>query len=154
MEITHVATSRFKKIVIELVEEIDYQFITKKAYHFDWTLEKKNNVYKLKFPHDDEILGLMSIKVIFKEKKIEIVLLAASVKNTGSTKEHDGIDDNFIAYACRESIKLFGEDACVSLHPKTNLKNYYIEKYGFEKAGRQLFLEGNTLFNLLHKYNV
>ncbi|MCP1995306.1 N-acetyltransferase [Flavobacterium sp. HSC-61S13] len=154
MEITHIATSGSKNVVIELVEETDYQFITAVEFHFDWVLERENNVYKLKFPDEIEILGLMSIKVFFKEMRIEIVLLAAAVKNTGTHKEYDGIVGNLIAFACRESIKLCGEYACVSLHPKTELKKYYMKKYGFENAGRQIFLEGSSLFSLLNKYKI
>jgi hypothetical protein len=114
MEITHVKSSEKKDVVVELVLEHDYLFITKEDYHFEWELEKDNSVYKLKFPDDDEILGLMSLKIISTEKRIEIVLLASSVNNTGNNKNYDGIAGNLIAFACRESIKLFAEYACVA----------------------------------------
>ncbi|PWJ91290.1 hypothetical protein BC749_1192 [Flavobacterium araucananum] len=154
MEITHVKSSQKKDIVIELVAEEDYLFITEDDYHFDWELEKKNVVYKLKFPDDDEILGLMSLKDIPSESRIEIVLLASSVINTGKNKIYDEIAGNLIAFACRESIKLFAENACVSLHPKTELRNYYMTKYGFENGGRQIYLDSTTLFNLIAKYKI
>ena len=154
MHITHVAASKKKNVIVTLVKESDYQFITDAEYHFDWELERENDVYKLKFPDDDEILGLIAIKVISEESRIEIILLAASVKNTGNNKEHDGIAGNLIAFTCRESIKLFGEHACVSLHPKTDLRSYYMKRYGFENGGRQIYLEGSTMFNLLAQYKI
>lgn len=154
MEITHVRSSEKKDVVVELVLENDYLFITEEDYHFDWELEKENSVYKLKFPDDDEILGLMSLKIISSEKRIEIVLLASSASNTGNNKIYDGIAGNLIAFACRESIKLFGEYACVSLHPKTELRNYYMVKYGFENGGKQIYLDGIPLFNLIDKYKI
>lgn len=154
MEITHVQTSKQKDVVIELVVENDYQFITEAEYHFNWELEKENDVYKLKFPDDNEILGLMSIRVISGESRIEIIVLASSAKNTGNSKIYDGIAGNLIAFACRESIKLFVENALVSLYPKTELKSYYMTKYGFQNAGRQIYLANTPLFNLLTKYKI
>jgi hypothetical protein len=154
MEITHVQSSEKKNVIIELVTKEDYLFITEADYHFDWELEKDNDVYKLKLPDDDEILGLMSLKVVSSENRIEIVLLASSVINTGKNKIYDEIAGNLIAFACRESIKLFAENACVSLHPKTELRNYYMTKYGFENGGRQIYLDSTTLFNLIAKYKI
>ena len=72
MHITHVAASKKKNVIVTLVKESDYQFITDAEYHFDWELERENDVYKLKFPDDDEILGLIAIKVISEESRIEI----------------------------------------------------------------------------------
>ncbi|MEL1243089.1 N-acetyltransferase [Flavobacterium sp. DGU11] len=154
MEITHLATSKNKEVVIELVEEADYGSLTEAEYHFDWLSEKGSDVYKLKFPDNDEILGLMSLKVYAAEKRIEIVLLASSVKNTGKGKEYEGIAGNLIAFACREANKLFDIDACVSLHPKTEIRRHYIKQYGFENAGIQIFLDGVALFNLLTKFKI
>jgi hypothetical protein len=154
MEITHVKSSEKKDVVIELVSEEDYLFITEADYHFDWELEKDNAVYKLKFPDDDEILGLMSLKVISSESRIEIILLASSVKNTGKNKIYDGIAGNLIAFACRESVRLYADYAFVSLHPKTELKSYYMEQYGFQNAGIQIYLESTPLFNLINKYQI
>ncbi|TDO68862.1 hypothetical protein EV143_1175 [Flavobacterium chryseum] len=154
MEITHVKSSQKKDVVIELVSEEDYLFITEDDYHFDWELEKKNVVYKLKFPDDDEILGLMSLKDIPSESRVEIILLASSVINTGKNKIYDGIAGNLIAFACRESVRLYADYAFVSLHPKTELKSYYMAQYGFQDAGRQIYLESKPLFNLMNKYQI
>ncbi|MBP4140011.1 N-acetyltransferase [Flavobacterium cupreum] len=154
MEITHVKSSQKKDVVIELVSEEDYLFITEDDYHFDWELEKKNVVYKLKFPDDDEILGLMSLKDIPSESRVEIILLASSVINTGKNKIYDGIAGNLIAFACRESVRLYADNAFVSLHPKTELKSYYMAQYGFQNAGIQIYLESTPMFNLMNKYQI
>lgn len=154
MEITHVESSEKKGVIIELVSKEDYLFITEADYHFDWELEKNNAVYKLKLPDDDEILGLMSLKVVSSENRIEIILLASSVKNTGKNKIYKGIAGNLIAFACREAIRLYAENAFVSLHPKTELKSYYMAQYGFKNAGRQIYLESTPLFNLITKYKI
>jgi hypothetical protein len=82
---------------------------------------------------------------------MEIILLAASKENRGKVKKYDGIAENLIAFACREAVKLFAENACVSLYPKTELKKHYIEKYGMLNAGKQLYLEGLSLYRLLRK---
>jgi hypothetical protein len=154
MNITHVKTSEKKDVIIELLTESDYKGITKEKYHFDWKTEKSNTVYKLRLLDDNAILGLMSIKEYPSEDRIEIVLLASSTDNTGKNKIYEGIAGALIAYACREAIKLFGENACVSITPKTELKKYYMKQYGMLDAGRQIFLETASLFNLLNKYAV
>ncbi|MFL0299261.1 hypothetical protein [Aquirufa novilacunae] len=154
MQVVLCKTGEPKKIVVEQLEESDYKIITKSKYHFNWKDQKSNDVYKLRLIENEEILGLMSLKVHFDETRIEILLLACSIENTGNNKIYDRIAGNFIAFACRESIKIFGADACVSLVPKTELKKYYISKYGMLDAGRQIYLESNSLFTLLKEYMV
>ncbi len=154
MQVVLCKTGEPKKIVVEQLEESDYKIITKSKYHFNWKDQKSNDVYKLRLIENEEILGLMSLKVHFDETRIEILLLACSIENTGNNKIFDRIAGNLIAFACRESIKLFGADACVSLVPKTELKKYYISKYGMLDAGRQIYLESNSLFTLLKEYMV
>lgn len=154
MKVTHLQSGQQKNVIIELVTKKDYRFITVEKYHFDWEIEKVNTVYKLKFIDNDEILGLMSLEIYPAESRIEVVLLATSIENTGKNKIYDGIAGNLIAFACREAVKLFSELACVSLTPKTELKKYYIKKYGMLDAGRQVFLELDSLYNLLKKYAI
>lgn len=154
MQITEVKTSSNKDIVIELVNAQDYKHITKAKYWFNWKTEKNNLVYKLRLVDSDEILGLISMIPFEDEERFEIKLLAVSKENRGKGKIYEGIAGNLIAYACREAIRLFGEDACVSLFPKTELREHYIKKYGMLDAGWQLFLEIDSMFKVLHKYRV
>lgn len=150
-KITHLETSAKKDIVIELVVEEDFKSITKAKYFFDWKKERQNVVYKLRIDGTDEILGLMSLKHFEQEERCEIKLLSVSKDNRGQSKKYEGIAENLIAFACREAVKKYAENACVSLFPKTELKSYYIRKYGMLDAGRQVFLEGVSLFKLLKK---
>ncbi|MHA8065777.1 hypothetical protein V7S76_03745 [Aquirufa sp. ROCK2-A2] len=154
MDIVIIKTGEPKKIVVEQLQDSDYKKITKSKYHFNWKNQKEHDVYKLRLVESEEILGLMSLKVYINELRIEIVLLACSIENTGKDKIFDRIAGNLIAFACREAIKLFGVDACVSLIPKTELKKYYMSQYGMLDAGRQIYLASNSLFNLLNKYKV
>jgi hypothetical protein len=154
MEVLLLKTGEPKKIVVEPLEDSDFKNITKSRYHFNWKEQKTNDVYKLRLIESEEILGLMSLKAHRDEQRIEIVLLACSIENMGKNKIYDRIAGNLIAFACREAIKLFGADACVSLLPKTELKKYYISQYGMLDAGRQIYVESNSLFNLLKEYKV
>jgi hypothetical protein len=152
--ITHLETSVRSNVLIELVTEEDYKIITKAKYFFDWKLEKQNSVYKLRIDGSDEILGIMSLIHIKHEERFEIKLLAVAKENRGKNKKYEGIDENLIAFACREAIKTDAEKACVSLFPKTELKAHYIEKYGMLDAGKQIYLDGVSLFKLLEKNEV
>ena len=87
-----------------------------------------------------------------REARIEIRLLACSLENVGTYKIYEGITGHLIAYACRLSLKQYGADAFVSLLPKTELKRHYIEKYGMQDAGLQVFLEGSSLNLMVIKY--
>jgi hypothetical protein len=150
-KITHLQTSLQKDIQIELVTDDDYKIITKAKYFFDWKKEKENWVYKLIVKDSEEILGLMSVENFEDEDRLQINLLAVSKENRGEKKVYEGIAENLIVFACREAVKLYAENACVSLVPKTELKIHYIQKYGMIDAGRQVFLEGIALYKLLEK---
>lgn len=152
--ITHIKEASEIDVVIERVREEDYKSITKARFFFNWKTEKDKEVYKLSVAGADEILGLMSLINYPDEQRFQINLLSVSKENRGKSKIYDGIAGNLIAYACRESNKLYGADACVSLHPKTELKAHYIEQYGMMDAGMQVFVEGVNLFRLLEKYKI
>jgi hypothetical protein len=150
-KITHLPTNLRKGIKIERVIDDDYKVITKAKYFFDWKKEKESWVYKLILNESEEILGLMSLTNFENEDRIQINLLAVSKANRGKNRIYDGIATNLIVFACREAVKLYAENACVSLIPKTELKFHYIQKYGMIDAGRQVFLEGIVLYKLLEK---
>lgn len=141
-----------KKIEIAPVNQVDYQGITKKEFWFNWKEEKEYNVFKLTLNGEDDILGLVSLDVFSSESRIEIRLLAVSKENRGMTKKYTGIAGCLIAFACIESIRSFGEMACVSLVPKTELVEHYMNKYGMLSAGKSLFLDGNELMQLIKNY--
>lgn len=150
-KITQLSSHLHKTVIVESVINQDWKAITQTKYFFDWNTEKNKLVYKLRLSNSDEILGLMSLERFDSDYRIQINLLAVSKENRGKLKKYDGIAENLIAYACREAIKLYAENACVSLIPKTELKQHYIKKYAMLNAGRQVFLEGVALFKLLEK---
>ncbi len=131
----------------------DYNSITKSKFWFDWKKEKKFQVYKIQIKRTDEILGLISIDILHNESRIEIRLLAVSIENRGNTKKYTNIAGNLIAFAGIQSIKLFGDLACISLVPKTELVNHYKKEYLMQEAGRSLFLDGVELIQLIIKYD-
>lgn len=152
MYIIEVKNNQKCSVKVESVDEQDYRQITKSRYYFNWKTEKGNDVYKLVL--QDDILGLMSLVYDAAEKRIEINLLAVSKENRGENKQFDRIVGILIAFACRKAKKHYGFEACVSLVPKTQLKQYYINKYQMYDAGRQVFLAGLPLLNILKEYEL
>ena len=141
------------KIEIAPVNEEDYKSITKSRFWFNWKEEVKYDVFKLQIKGTDEILGLISLERFADESRVEIRLLAVSKENRGKNKNYDFIVGNLIAFAGIESIKLFGEWACVSLIPKTKLIDHYKEQYYMKQAGKSLFLDGYELIRLIKNYD-
>jgi hypothetical protein len=154
MQVRHIASQTNLAIVIKSVSPEDFKFITKSRYFFDWKTERSKWVYKLCLEEMNDILGLISISNIKAEKRLEINLLAVSKENRGKGKTYEGIAGNLIAYACREALRLYGIQGCVSLIPKDIIKKHYMKKYGMCDAGRQIFLEGMSLFKALSDYEV
>ena len=154
MALVEIKTNKKIKVKIVPVEEDDYKLLTKKRYYFSWKPFKNRRgvlVYKLQISGDDDILGVMALIEVPDESRIKIDLLACSKENVGKSKAYDGITGHLIADACRQAVKQYGGDACVSLVPKTRLKSHYIRKYGMLDAGWQLFLEGKALNNIILK---
>lgn len=155
MSLTEKTTNTDKPVRVGVVVDEDYKLLTKKRYFFAWKSFKfrtDTRVFKLQTYDNDDILGVMALIDFPLEKRIEINLLASSVENVGDTKIYEGIAGNLIAYACRVAVRQYGSDACVSLKPKTKLKQHYIRKYGMLDAGLQLFLEGKVLNDIIFKY--
>lgn len=155
MALVEIKTKRREKVKIAPVEEEDYKILTKKRYYFSWKPFKSRTdavVYKLQIPGNDDILGVMALTEVPDESRIEISLLACSKENVGKHKAYEGIAGHLIAYACRKAVTQYGRNACVSLVPKTRLKNHYMEQYGMLDAGWQLFLEGKVLNDIILKF--
>jgi hypothetical protein len=140
-------------VKIERITKSDYSKATKSAYFFDWKTEKQNEVFKINIQGSDEILGLMSLTEQ-PDKRIHINLLAVSKENRGKEKIYEGIAGNLIAWACREAVKRSGEEACVSLVPKTNLIKHYKTEYGMLQGGKSLFLSDDALLVILDRFKL
>lgn len=153
MVIEEVKTGNILNVEIIPVTDRDYDKITKKQFWFNWKEKIDQTVYKLQIQGTDEILGLMSIVDIKKESRIEIRLLAVSTENRGTAKIYEHIIGDLIAFASKHSLRLYGELACVSLIPKTEIVQHYIDKYSMFEAGVSLCLDGRELINLINTYD-
>lgn len=154
MTILEVATGKRRIVEVKPVEKKDFQKLTSKRYSFPWKQWRdKAAVYKLSLRSTMDIVGVMAISDIPGDQRIEIGLIAVSTENAGANKIFDGIAGCLIAFACQEAARKYGHDACVSLIPKTRLRSHYIAKYGMiDSGGLHLFLEGQSLFNIISKY--
>lgn len=153
MKLLKVGSKIEKRVVIGLAEPDDFKMLTKKRFSFVWkTIKKVATVYKLQIEGEKDILGVMGLVDWQEEKRIEIKLLASSVENIGKNKIYKNIADCLIAFACRLAVIRYGIEACVSLMPKTELIEHYMQKYYMQYAGRQLYLDGNNLIKLMEEY--
>lgn len=153
MRILHLQSGDSVQVEILRIEANDYQLISKSQFWFDWKIEKEYDVYKLCIKSTNNILGVISLETFPSESRIEIRLLAVSKENRGNNKKYDHIAGNLIAFAGIQAVKLFGEMACISLVPKTELIEHYMKKYYMLQAGRSLFLDGRELLQLIIKYD-
>jgi len=150
-----VETSTGKKFIVEIlrVENHDFKSLGKDRYFFDWKTEQNKEVYKLCKKGSSDILGLISLERIPSEWRIHIRLLTVSKENKGREKEYDKIAGNLIAHAAKTAIVEFGELACVSLRPKSQIAQHYIDKYGMNATGMTLSLEVPEILNLINDYD-
>lgn len=139
--------------VISLVEKHDYEKITKARYFFDWKKEKGNQIYKIKVQGTDDILGLISVLHIPKEYRIHINLLTVSKENKGKNKKYHNIIGNLITHVSKIALREYGELACVSLKPKSNIAQHYMDTYGMNATGKLLSLELTEILHLIAKYD-
>ena len=153
MEIIEIATGIKKMVIIRKAEPEDFRLLTKKRFSFTWkTFKNTTTVYKLQIEGEESILGVIGLIDWPWEKRMEIKLLASSVENIGKQKIYGGIAGCLIAFACRSAVEKYGNDACVSLVPKTELTKHYMQKYHMQHAGWQLYLEGKELYKLIKEY--
>lgn len=144
----------FEAEVIE-VEAEDYKLIkNSKQFEFDWEKEKGNHVFKIIEKNkleNQEILGLLSLSNFSDEFRIHINLIENSSDNKGRDKKIDNVAGCLLAFAVRVSFE-YGYQGFVSLVPKTELLEFYVNKYGFSQFGRQLAIEKGDAINLIQKY--
>lgn len=144
-----------KKVMawVEQVAVSELRTFRKREFWFDWTTEANHEVYKL-VTKSAIVHGLISLKLIHDEQRIQINLLSVTKENRGKEGKYQGVAGALIAFTCRLAIKNYGTFGCVSLIPKTSIKKHYMEKYGMLDAGRQVFLEGESLLRMIKKYEL
>lgn len=133
----------------------DFRTINKKRYFFNWhVLKGECELMKLVLSANDDIVGLLALVDYPEEQRLDIRLLTVSAENKGKQKQYDGIAGNLIAYVCRLAMKKYGYSACVSLIPKTLLREHYKQLYGFKDAGVRVYLDVNPIIALILKYDL
>jgi len=150
-----VETSTGKKFPVEIlpVENNDFKSLGKNRYYFDWICERYQEVYKLCKAGSGDILGLISLERIPEEWRIHIRLLTVSKENKGKEKKYDRIPGNLIAFAAKIAVREFGELACVSLKPKSQITQHYIDKYNMNITGMTLSIEVPEIMDLIKQYD-
>ena len=150
-----VDTSNGKEYPIEIlpVEIEDFKSLGKVRYFFDWRIERTQEVYKLQITGSNDILGLVSLDRIPNEWRIHIRLLTVSKENKGNEKKYDKIAGNLITHVAKIAVLEFGELACVSLKPKSQIARHYIVKYNMKVTGLTLSIEMPEILDLINLYD-
>lgn len=153
MYITARLTGKKHTVTIQKLDNKEFKLLSVKTYAFNWKeLRGKYEVYKITKENDPNILGLMALSRDLAEERLEIHLIAVSVENKGKNKIYDRIVGCLIAFACMEALKNYIKYPCVSLIPKTGLKDHYKMKYNMLDGGWQLYLEGLHLAKMIKDY--
>lgn len=153
MNIKEVSTGKVFQIEILPVEKADFKSLTKGRYFFNWKDEENEELYKLVLKGENAILGLISIERIPSEWRVHIRLLTVSIENKGAKKIFDKIAGNLIAHAAKIAVAEYGELACISLRPKSEIARHYIDKYKMNVTGLTLSLEVPEIIDLINLYD-
>lgn len=153
MHIVETSTGRKHQVEIAPVEDVDYKTLSKDRYFFDWEEERNFEVFKLQVAGSKEIRGLISLERIPSEWRVHIRLLTVSFENRGESKKYDKIAANLITHAAKIAVADYAELACVSLRPKSQLAQHYIDKYNMNSTGLTLSLEVPEILNLINLYD-
>lgn len=153
MLVLDTSTGVMHEIEIIPLEEADYKRLSKEKYYFDWKTEREYEVYKLQILGSNEILGLISLERIPNEWRVHIRLLTVSKQNKGSTKQYEHIAGNLIAFAATIAVRDYAEFACISLRPKSQIAQHYIDKYKMTPTGRILSVEVPEIIDLINQYD-
>lgn len=153
MNIIEISTGIKHQVEITPLELIDYKLLNEKRYFFDWKLERDFEVYKLRIVDTNEILGLISLERIPEEWRVHIRLLTVSKENQGSNKKYDKIAGNLLSHAAKIAVHKYAEYACISLRPKSQIAQHYINKYKMTLTGISVSLQVPEILDLINLYD-
>lgn len=153
MNVIETSSGEIHKVEIKAIEDGDYKTLSKSRFFFDWKVEQEYEVYKLQIAGTNEIIGLISLERIPEEWRVHIRLLTVSKDNKGKEKKYDKIAGNLITYAAKIAIKEYAEYACVSLRPKSQIAQHYIDKYNMKLTGMTLSIEVPEILDLINYYD-
>ena len=130
--------------------------LKKDGWNFNWkqlVQEQDSQTFILKtIEVPQSIEGALHLKVESGMLIMDAVEIAPH--NIGRNKKYDYVADCLIAFACRESFKLEGiYKGFLTFFSKTNLINWYSEKYGATLAlGQRMFIDSEAGEKLINKY--
>lgn len=153
MYVIEVISGNRHKVEVLLLKPEELGSIQRKRFFFDWKLEKEFEIYKICLVSNSEILGLMSVEDIPEEWRIHIRLLSVSTENKGKSKTYDRIVGNLLTFISKVALKKYEELACVSLKPKRQIAQHYIDRYGMNITGATLSIELREIFKLINEYD-
>lgn len=153
MNIIEISSGKKYQIEITQVEDIDFRFIRKNRFFFNWKTEREYEVYKLQIVGTNEILGLISLVRIPQEWRVHIRLLTVSKENQGKNKRYEKIAGNLLTFAAKLALSDYSELACVSLRPKSQIAKHYIEKYNMRLTGMTLSIQIPEILDLIKYYD-
>jgi len=140
-----------KKIAVQISEANNSDLEQNDSFEFDWNHESEFGVYKLETKSSNEILGLISLNIIYEELRIEIRLIEIQKQSVGKSKRYERIAGVLLGLACKRAFDL-GFFGFVSLIPKTKLQEHYQIKYGFKQFGRHLAVQLEESEIIMNKY--
>lgn len=153
MSITKISSGARYPIEILPIEKSDFKSLRKSRYYFNWEEEVDFEIFKLGIKGQKDILGLISIERIPNEWRIHIRLLTVSKENKGKNKIYENICANLLTFISKLAIIDYGELACISLRPKSKIKQHYIEKYKMTSSGKLLSLVVPEIIDLINLYD-
>ena len=71
------------------------------------------------------------------------------MENVGKDKIYDKIIHNLLIYASKRAVRYLTERACISLRPKRQIAQYYIDKYKMDTMRMTLSLEVPKMLELI-----
>lgn len=149
-----VKTTSKKKLEVKIVplNDFDFEHLKEERYFFNWKVERNHEVYKLCIKGNNDILGVISFEKIPAEWRIHIRLLTVSIENKGKSKVYERIAGCLIAFVAKTAVLDYGEMACISLRPKSQIAQHYINKYKMIITGMTLSIEVPEILNLINQY--
>ena len=130
--------------------------LKKDGWSFNWrqlSKHKNSQSYVLKLTNSlKSVEGALLLKI--EEEMLIMDVLEVAPHNIGNEKRYDYIAGSLIAYACKESFKIEGSyKGFLTFVSKTNLIDWYVEKYGAELAlGQRMFIDWKNGKRLIEKY--
>lgn len=131
--------------------------LKKEGWNFNWrelTSMTGSQTYILRtFNSPNQIEGALCLRLEHDMLIMEALELAPH--NIGShTKRYDHVAGSLIAFGCKQSFKLGGAyRGFLTFVSKSNLVNWYIDKYGAQLAlGQRMFIDWDSGERLIKKY--